>query len=140
LRSTIARIGVGSDRMVRLSTRETGRVEGNQVSLVGDSVLFSTPNGDRAVAAANVDSIWIKGSAAPILGLIAAVPCAVYGGLVGAFIGGDPDGNGSPGRATIGLLIGMIGGGAVCGSLGAAIGSLIPRWRLRYARMVETAP
>lgn len=136
LRNTLAHIGTDDEQTVRVTSRETGRLEGNRVSLLGDSVFLSTRQGVHAIAIANVDSVWIqRGSAAPVLGLIAAVPCALYGGLVGAFIGGDPDGNGSPRRATIGLLVGMIGGGVVCGSVGAAIGSLFPRWRLEYPRV-----
>jgi hypothetical protein len=54
--------------------------------------------------------------------------------MVGDFIGGDPDGNGTPGRAVAYSLIGLIVGGVVCGSVGAILGSLIPKWRLEYAR------
>jgi hypothetical protein len=141
LRGALARIGADSEQTVRVAGHETGRLEGDRVSVFGDSVFLSTRQGLRSIAVASVDSLWIQhGSAAPLLGLIAAVPCAVYGGLVGAFIGGDPDSQGSPRRATIGLLAGMIGGGAVCGSVGAAIGSAFPRWRLEYSRVAEPGP
>ena len=140
LRNFVSRISADNHRSVRLTSRETGRVEGYRVSLLGDSVLLNTDSGVRAIALANIDSAWVQqGTAAPILGLIAGVPCAVFGGLVGAFIGGDPDSNGSNRRATIGILIGMLGGGFVCGSVGAGIGSLIRRWRLEYARPAEAA-
>lgn len=135
LRNSVTRISADSNQTVRLATRATGRLQGNNVSLRGDSVSVSTYSEILTVTVVDVDSMWVqRGTAAPIVGLIFGVPCALYGGLVGAFIGGDPDGNGSPRRATVGLIIGMAGGGAVCGSVGAVIGSLIRRWRLEYAR------
>jgi hypothetical protein len=135
LRNSVTRIGRDSNRMVRLAARGTGRLQGDHVALRGDSVFVSTYSDVFTVAAVDVDSMWVQhGTAAPIVGLILGVPCALYGGLVGAFIGGDPDSQGSQRRATLGLLIGMAGGGAVCGSVGALMGSFIRRWRLEYAR------
>jgi hypothetical protein len=140
LRSSLARIGADNPRVVRLTSRESGRLEGLRVSVLGDSVLRNTDSGLRTIALSNVDSVWLQhGTAAPILAFIAGVPCAVFGGLVGAFIGNDPDGNGSSGRATVLLLAGMVGGGFVRGSVGAGIGSLIRRWRLEYVRPAEPA-
>lgn len=139
LRNSVSRISADNQRSVRLASRETGRVEGNRLSLLGDSVLLNTDSGVRAIALVNVDSLWVQhGTAAPILGIIAGVPCAVFGGLVGALAGG-PDSSGGSGRAAAGILIGMLGGGFVCGSVGAGIGSLIRRWRLEYARPAEAA-
>lgn len=147
LRNSITRTSADSNRTVRLTSRSTGRVQGSHVSLLGDSVSLSsysqvrtyskvrTYSEVRTLAVVDVDSMWVQnGSAAPIVGLILGVPCAVYGGLVGAFIGGDRDSKGSPRRATVGLIIGMAGGGFVCGSAGAFVGSLFRRWRLEYAR------
>ena len=141
LGTAVARVNADQPRAVRLSSRVTGRVEGDRISLVGDSVFLHTGSEVHAMALSDVDSMWIqRGSAAPILGLIAAVPCAVFGGLVGSFIGGDPDSNGSPRRATGLLLIGMLGGGALCGSVGAGIGSLIRRWQLEYPHSPALLP
>ena len=139
LSSLVARISADNPRLVRLSSRETGRLEGDRVSFLGDSVLLNTGAGMRAIAMANVDSVWIQTTAARIVGIIAAVPCALFGALVGGFIGGDPDGNPSPLREILFPIIGMLGGGAVCGSVGAGVGSLIPLWRLEYPRPSEDA-
>lgn len=133
LRNSIGRIGAENPRSVRLASRETGRLEGYRVSLVGDSVLLSTNSGVRAIAVGNVDSVWVqRGTAALMVGLITGLPCALYGGLVGAFFGGGPNNN--SGRATAGLIVGFLGGGLLCGTVGAGLGSLIRRWRLEYAR------
>ena len=140
LLNSLARIGVDSQRSVRLATRETGRIEGYRVSLIGDSVFLNTDPGVRAIAVVNVDSVWVqRGTAALLVGFITGLPCALFGAMVGDFIGGDPDSQGSPGRATVGMLLGFLGGGLVCGSVGAGIGSLIRRWRLEYARPANTA-
>lgn len=140
LRNSVTSAGADRNRTVRLTSRATGRVQGNRVSLLGDSVSVSDYSEVHMIAVADVDSMWVQhGSAAPIVGLILGVPCALYGGLVGGFIGSDPDSNGSPGRATVGLIIGMAGGGFVCGSAGAFIGSWFRRWRLEYARPTKAA-
>ena len=138
LRNSVSRISADSQRSVRVASREAGRAEGSHVSLLGDSVLLNTDSGVRAIALVNVDSIWVQhGTAAPILGIIAGVPCAVFGGLVGSLAGG-PDSSGGSGSAAVGIIIGMLGGGFVCGSIGAGIGSFIRRWRLEYARPTDT--
>jgi hypothetical protein len=86
----------------------------------------------------DVDSLWVqRGTAARTVGILTAVPCAVFGALVGEFIATDPDSNGSPGRGPLGALIGAVLFGAPCGGLGAVIGSFFPRWRLEYARIAQ---
>lgn len=138
LRNSVTRISVDRNRTVRLTSPATGRVQGNRVSLLGDSVSVSDYSEVHMIAVVDVDSMWVQhGSAAPIVGLILGVPCALYGGLVGSFIGSDPDSNGSPRRATVLLILGMAGGGFVCGSAGAFIGSWFRRWRLEYVRPTE---
>lgn len=137
LRSVIARIGDDNGGSVRLASRETGRLEGRSVDLRGDSVLLDNDAGVRAIATANVDSVWSRrGTAAGILGIVAAVPCALYGALVGGFIASDPDSGGKPSHGALGALIGALIAGAGCGAGGAAIGSLIPRWQLEYTRPI----
>jgi hypothetical protein len=137
LRNSVSRISADSQRSVRVASRETGRVEGSHVSLRGDSVLLNTDSGVRVISLVNVDSLWVQhGTAAPILGIIVGVPCAVFGGMVGSLAGG-PDSSGGSGSAAAGIIIGMLGGGFVCGSIGAGIGSLFRRWRLEYARPTD---
>jgi hypothetical protein len=140
VRNSISRNNVDNTRPIRLASRKTGRVESHGVALLGDSVLLNTDSGVLAIALANVDSVWVpRGSAALLVGLIAGLPCALFGGIVGNSIGGDPDGPGSPGRATVLTILGFLGGGLVCGSGGAIIGSLIRYWHLEYARPANAA-
>ena len=132
LSDIIERISADSTRVVRLSSHETGRLEGDGLYLLADSVYLNTDSGVRAFRMASVDSLWIGGTAARLIGIIAAVPCALYGAMVGGFLGSDPDGNGSEGRGLLFSVIGLLGGGAVCGMVGAGVGSLIWRWELEY--------
>lgn len=137
LRSVVARISYDNRGSVRLASRETGRLEGYRVDLRGDSVLLDTDAGMRAIATANVDSVWVqRGSAARIVGIVAALPCALYGALVGESLASDPDSGGKPSHGALGALIGGVIAGAGCGAGGAAVGSLIRRWQLEYARPI----
>ena len=123
---------------VRLASHGTGRVQGYGLHVVGDSVWVDTDRGAHTIAMVDIDSLWVQhGTAALTVGIIAAVPCAVFGALVGEFIATDPDSNGRPGRGPLGALIGAVLGGAPCGGLGAVIGSFFRRWRLEYARTAQ---
>src|SRR5579859_5626080 len=116
VRSVVDVISATNAGPVRLASRQTGRLEGSRVHLAGDSVLLDTDAGVRTIAAANVDSVWVRrGTAAMTVGMIAAVPCALYAGLVGAVIAGDPDSNGGPSHVPHGALVGAVIGGVVCG-------------------------
>jgi hypothetical protein len=137
LRSVVARISEDNGGSVRLASRETGRLEGHRVDLRGDSVLLDTDAEVRAIATANVDSVWVRrGSAARTLGIVAAVPCALFGAAVGASLAGGPDGGGKS-AGTLGGLMGGLIAGSVCGAAGAGVGSLIRGWQLEYARPVD---
>ncbi len=136
----VTRISSDVPRSVRLVSHRIGRVKGDRVYLRGDSLLVLSARQSRAVALEDIDSLWVqRGSAARMLGIAAAVPCAVYGGLLGAFLATDPDNLGRPGRGPAGALTVGALGGVICGSLGAAIGSSFKRWRLEYARPPEAA-
>jgi hypothetical protein len=141
LLNSLIRVSADSSRSVRLASHETGRLDGRRVSLVGDSVFLDTYSGMRAIAVADVDSVWVqRGTAALLVGIITGFPCAAFGAMIGGFIGGDPDSKGSPGREALLTIVGFLGGGLVCGSVGAAVGSLIRRWELEYPVSPEPSP
>ena len=138
LQGAITRIGLEGPHTVRLVSRSTELFEGERIRLLGDSVWIDTETGLRTIALVDVDSLWVQhGTAARMVGIIAAVPCAVFGAMVGGFIATDPDSNGSPGGGAIGALIGAVIGGAPCGGLGAILGSFFRRWQLEYARSAQ---
>ena len=137
----ISRLGSDTQRSMRLSTHQAGRLEADSLFLLGDSVILYTVMGERAIAVTNVDSVWVqRGTAAPIIGIIAAVPCAVFGAMVGGFLGGDPDSNGSETKSVLYSIIGFAGGAIACGSLGAGVGSFFRRWQLEYPVSAEPNP
>ena len=140
LQRVIASIELDSPHSVRLVSRGTRRVEGDGIRVFGDSVSVDTDRGARTLAMVDVDSLWVqRGTAALTVGILAAVPCAVFGALVGAFLATDPDSNGRPGRGPLGALIGIVVGGVPCGLLGAGLGSLIRPWRLEFAHTAQAA-
>jgi hypothetical protein len=140
LQRVIARIGSDGPQSVRLVGHGTGRLEADRLRLVADSVFIGTDDGERVVAVIDIDSLWVQqGTAALTLGIVAAVPCALFGASFGSFLATNPDSNGRPGRGPIGALVGALVGGAPCGLLGAGLGSLIRRWRLEYARPTQAA-
>jgi hypothetical protein len=115
---------------VLIVTRATGRVEAAGLLVSGDSVALAMSAHPNAIAMVAIDSVWERRSAAGLAGVITGVPCAIFFGMVGQMLGADNGGN----DGTRGFLIGVAGGGALCGSFGAVLGSFIPRWHLKYAR------
>src|SRR3954464_11383097 len=135
VRRAIERVAVERPHSVRLAGSGNGRVEGPIVRAAGDSGSVATHGGTRTIAMVDVDTVWVRrGSLATTLGVVAAVPCAIFGALVGEAIGSDPDSNGGPGQGGRGALIGASLLGIPCGLLGAGVGYLIRPWRLEYAR------
>jgi hypothetical protein len=140
LHRAIARIELDRPHAVRFASRGAGRVEGYGIRVLGDSLSVDTDQGSRKLAMVDIDSLWVqRGTAALTLGIIAALPCAVFGALAGSFLATDPDSNGRPGRGFLGGLIGFVLAGAPCGLLGAGLGSLIRPWRLEFARTAQVA-
>jgi hypothetical protein len=138
LQRLLAGIGVNDGRHVRIAISGKGRIQASALSQRGDSVFLDNDDGRHAIGIAEVDSVWAqKGTAATLLGAIAAIPCALFGMVVGDFIATDPDGNqgGIPGP--VGALIGGVIAGLPCGLAGGAVGSFFRRWRLEYPRAHE---
>jgi hypothetical protein len=135
LRAGITRTNRATARAVRVVTQRTKRLRGDSLHLNGDSVILFTRRDTRTLALQEVDSLWMSsGNASLIVGIVAAVPCAIYGALLGEFLATDPDSNGRPRRGPLGATIGGAVGGLACGLPGFGIGSLIKRWRLLYTR------
>ena len=132
LRRIISDFGNHPPTGVRVRTPAAGRFEGLNASILGDSIVVTGESGSRAFATLDVDSLWVRSTASRALGVIAAIPCAIFGALVGSFIGSDPDGSHASRRGPIVGLLGALAGGATCGFVGAEIGSLIGTWRLEY--------
>ena len=117
--------------LVRLRTEGT-RVTGRLIALTSGVATLETDSGNRSASLATVDSIWVRGRATRTGAIVGGIAGAV---LFGAFVGYVAEGicevdcdNSFLEGALVGGALGL-GGGAL---LGAGIGALIPKWRLRF--------
>jgi hypothetical protein len=102
-----------------------------------DTVVVIGRSSERAIALADIDSVWMRRDAARGLGLVGAGACALAAVALGTAVANDPD---SGGGSVVGPVIGIgIVGGAICGAGGWLIGSVIKTWRLEYARPFESS-
>ena len=92
---------------------------------------------ERAIALADVDSVWVRRDAARGLGIVGAGACALVAIALGTFIANDPD---SGGGSVVGPIV-VVGtlGAAICGAAGWLLGSFIRTWRLEYARPLKSS-
>lgn len=117
---------------IRLHLRDGQRVEGRFAAYAPGSPALRISGADTLIVVEMIDSLWVRGSAAKngaIIGaVIVGVPSAILFGVVCVALGeGD-------GCSAWGYVVGLTAAGAGVGALlGAAIGSAVPRWRLRYA-------
>lgn len=114
-------------QVFRVSLGSGERVEGRFVSLDNGSATFANA---RAVRLDEVTGVWQRGThwvhGGIIGGLIGLLPGAALGVVANAACEFDCSGLG-PSLAA-GMGVGAVGGFA----LGAGIGYLVPRWKLRY--------
>ena len=117
--------------MIRLRTQGT-EMTGRLLALTSGVATLETTSGNRTARLASVDSIWVRGRATKSGAIIGGVAGAVlFGAFVGYAVSGlcevDCDNSFIEG-ALVGGALGL-GGGAL---LGAGVGALIPKWRLRF--------
>lgn len=117
-------------QIVRVRPRTGDRIESRVLSVQGDSLVLSSGGSRVLLGTQAIDSLWVKGHATAtgaIIGTaIAAVGSVVVSAAVCKSIREDFP-CGESGKA----IAASIAGGA---ALGAVIGSVLPKWRLRYAR------
>jgi len=141
LRSTLVRIesDLQADgyHPVRVASRAGGRFQGRELLLRGDTIVVIDRSSERAIAIADIDSVWVRRDAGRDLGLIFGGACAFIGGVFGGVIATGPDsGSGSPLPA---IATGATFGGAICGAAGWLLGSVIQTWRLYYPPEMESS-
>ncbi len=117
-------------QIVRVRPRTGDRIESRVLSIQGDSLVLSSEGSSVVLGTPVIDSLWVKGQATAtgaIVGTsLAAVGSVVVSAAVCKSIREDFP-CGESGKA----IAASIAGGA---ALGAVIGSVVPKWRLRYAR------
>jgi hypothetical protein len=141
LRSVLVRIEADMQadgyHPVRVGSRAGGRFQGHVLLLRGDTVVVVDRSSERAIALAEIDSVWVRRDAGRDLGLVFGGACAFSGGVLGGVIATGPDsGGGSPLGA---IAIGAAFGGAICGAAGWLLGSVIQTWRLHYPLWLESS-
>jgi hypothetical protein len=135
LRAALIRINVNGPQPVRFASRISGRFQGHDLLLRADTVVVVGRASERAIALADVDSVWVRRNVARGLAIVAGTICALGGAILGAALATDPDsGDASVAGA---VLIGGTLAGATCAAGGWLIGDLIRAWRLEYVRPVD---
>jgi hypothetical protein len=117
-------------QIVRVRPRTGDRIESRVLSMQGDSLVLSLGGSSVMLSARTMDSLWIKGRATGLGAIIGAAIAAVGSVVISAAVCESIQEDfpcGESGKA----IAASIAGGAV---LGGAIGSVVPKWRLRYAR------
>src|SRR3954467_3381247 len=72
LRHALSRIAAEDPPAVRISSVRERRLQGRQLSVLGDTLFLTTDSGPRAIALTDVDSVWAQhGTAAGLFGIIA---------------------------------------------------------------------
>lgn len=119
---------------VRIRVHGRDRIESRIRSLQAESLTLQLVGDSAAFDVAAIDSLWVRGRATrtgAIAGaaVVGVASFAFWGGLCTALNDG-PGGCKDWGRVTAYSVAGA-GGGAL---IGAGVGALVPKWRLRYAR------
>jgi hypothetical protein len=125
---------------VRIRVHGGDRIESRIRSLQAESITLQLVGDSAAFDIAAIDSLWVRGRATRT-GAIAGA--AVVGIASFAFwaalcegLSEGPGGCKEWGTVT-GFSVAGAGGGAL---IGAGVGALVPKWRLRYARALPVQP
>jgi hypothetical protein len=134
---------IRSGALIRIDLAGRERLEGHLGSVTADSLLLTGPGGERWVALAQIEALYERVATTRAAAKIGAVTGGLVGGAVlgyACFAESSPDegGKGSEwmGCAAVGGILGAGGGAAI----GAGIGSLIPKWHLRFGSRREVVP
>lgn len=123
-------------QVVRVRTVGRSRFETRLGGTVGDSLPLLFAGADIPFEAGRVDSLWVRGRATvtgAIVGGAVLTPLSfLFWWWVCDVVG---EGTGCDAWGTVAGL--AVAGGAGGALLGAGVGSLVPRWRLRYARQAQ---
>jgi hypothetical protein len=119
---------------VRISVHGGDRIESRIRSLRSKSPALQLVGDSAAFDVATIDSLWVRGTAARTGGIVGASVVGVASfAFWAALCQGLSDGSGGCrewGRVTGYSLVGAVAGALI----GAGVGALVPKWRLRYAR------
>jgi hypothetical protein len=119
---------------VRLEASQVGRVQGRLLVVSDTTVTLARQEMPITVRLPDVERLWVRGRATGLGALIGTGVGVVAGAVFGALIGQvacEPVDGGDCTPVEVAAVTGLLGGagGAL---LGAGIGFVIPKWRLRF--------
>jgi len=125
--------GLKPGQLVRVRTVGQSRFETRLGGIPGDSASVLFENARVPFQAERVDSLWVRGHATWTGAIVgAAVLTPLSFAWWGLFCEAMSEGTGCDEWGTVTAL--ALAGGVGGALLGAGVGALIPKWRLRYAR------
>ena len=127
------------DQTVRIRIRGGKRIESRIRSLRAEPLALQLVGDTAGFDLAAIDSLWVRGSAARTGAIVGAAAVGVASvALWTAVCEGLSEGPG--GCDEWGTVAGFsVAGAAVGGLIGAGVGALMPKWRLRYGRALPVA-
>lgn len=133
-------LGMRLNQTVRVRLHDGSRVEGAVAAVADAPLALRLAHPESLVPATAIDSLWLRGRATGTGAIVGALPVgaattAVALGFCEAY--SPVDGCDLWGPATLPVILGGFGGGAL---LGAGVGALIPKWRLKYGRSRARSP
>jgi hypothetical protein len=111
---------------VRLTSPVAGRREGRLLARNPTELILSPAPEPVRIPAADIDTIWTRGSSTGTGLIVGALLGAGLGAVAGSALGESDTPRGALMAASIGL--GTAGGGL----LGALFGAVVPRWKRSY--------
>lgn len=124
---------IAAGRRIRIAPSDGPVVEGMLVAREGLHLVLRYDARLDRVPLARIDQLWERGRATGIGALIGGITGGAVGTALGLLIGEVICDNEDCDANTLEAVALLGGGGAAGGALlGAGIGSLIPKWRLRF--------
>lgn len=120
---------------VRIRVHGGDRIESRIISLQTEPLGLQLVGTSAAVDVAAIDSLWVRGRATRIGAIAGAVVAGVgsfaFWALLCSGLNDTAEGGCDEWGTVTAFSVAGAGGGAL---IGAGLGALVPRWRLRYAR------
>jgi hypothetical protein len=123
------------DQPVRIESTDLRLLEGTLAGSHGDTLFLRTGVDTQTVPVASIRQFWVRGRSTRQWGKWFAIPGVILGGLFGGFVAGMGGADAGEGRGA--MIAGGVYGGLTFWCVGALLGSVTPRWELRFEASSE---